>query len=200
MAAFERVSPLARSSARTLLRFYINYSDALHHVVADGWSLGVLGAEISALYNAFVAGKPSPLPDLPIQYRDFVAWQRDWLSGPRLERQLAYWRAKLTGSDTLLDLPTDRPRPLAQSHRGAMRHLLLPGPLTAGIEQLSGRIGCALGMGGRPPTGMTRPVRQAATCERPDSPHPWPGCRSQWRDRTGLSPVSLTPPQMVPTT
>ncbi|MGD9659469.1 MAG: amino acid adenylation domain-containing protein, partial [Methylocystis sp.] len=91
----------------------------LHHIVSDGWSSGVLIREFAALYEAFVAGRPSPLPDLAIQYADYAAWQREWLQGEVLERQLAYWRDRLADAPPTLDLPTDRPRPATQDHAGA---------------------------------------------------------------------------------
>ncbi len=86
----------------------------LHHVVSDGWSMGVLVREVSALYQALLRGEPSPLPPLPVQYADYALWQRAWLAGERLERQLGWWRERLAGAPSTLDLPTDRPhRPLA---------------------------------------------------------------------------------------
>ncbi|HTG35054.1 MAG TPA: amino acid adenylation domain-containing protein [Thermoanaerobaculia bacterium] len=83
----------------------------IHHIVADGWSLGVLVEEITALYGAVLAGAESPLPKLPIQYADFAVWQRSWLQGEERLRQLAYWRDRLAGSPAILELPSDRPRP-----------------------------------------------------------------------------------------
>jgi hypothetical protein len=74
----------------------------MHHIVSDGWSMGVLIQELAALYTAFKDGKPSPLPDLPIQYADFAAWQKQWLKGEVLERQLSYWKQQLAGANTLL--------------------------------------------------------------------------------------------------
>src|SRR6202034_827580 len=71
---------------------------AMHHIVGDGWSLGVLVQEVAALYRAFSRGEASPLAELPVQYADFALWQRDWLSGEVLERQLAYWREHLAGA------------------------------------------------------------------------------------------------------
>ncbi|HLL45635.1 MAG TPA: condensation domain-containing protein, partial [Longimicrobiaceae bacterium] len=91
----------------------------MHHIVGDGWSLGVLFREVSALYGAFLCGAGSPLPDLPVQYADYAVWQRRLLSGERLERELAYWRECLAGAPAVLELPGDRPRPAEQSHRGA---------------------------------------------------------------------------------
>jgi natural product biosynthesis luciferase-like monooxygenase protein/amino acid adenylation domain-containing protein len=91
----------------------------LHHIVADGWALGVLLRELGTLYAAFAAGRPSPLPALPIQYADFAWWQRSWLAGEVLEAQLAWWRERLAGL-TAFELPIDRPRPPVQTWRGAL--------------------------------------------------------------------------------
>jgi amino acid adenylation domain-containing protein len=91
----------------------------LHHIVSDGWSMGVLLNEVVTLYAAYVQNLPSPLPDLAIQYADFSHWQRQWLAGETLARQLNYWTTQLGGAPTLLPLPTDRPRPALQSYRGA---------------------------------------------------------------------------------
>src|SRR6185369_14534347 len=77
----------------------------MHHIASDAWSLGVLVEEIGALYEALAAGKPSPLPELPIQYADYSVWQREWLTGEVLAAQLAYWRECLTGVPHVLDLP-----------------------------------------------------------------------------------------------
>ncbi|MGZ4164376.1 MAG: non-ribosomal peptide synthetase, partial [Tumebacillaceae bacterium] len=90
----------------------------VHHIVTDGWSLGVVNRELVALYEAFVTSRPSPLPVLPLQYADFSIWQRDWLQGDVLEKQLAYWRKQLGGRLPVLQLPTDRPRPSKQSFKG----------------------------------------------------------------------------------
>ncbi len=91
----------------------------MHHIISDGWSLGVLGRELAALYEAYQAGQSSPLPELTIQYADFAVWQREWLRGEVLEKQLAYWREQLGGELPVLELPLDRPRPARQSYRGA---------------------------------------------------------------------------------
>ncbi|WP_164003063.1 non-ribosomal peptide synthetase, partial [Pyxidicoccus caerfyrddinensis] len=90
----------------------------LHHIVSDGWSTAVLVREVAALYDAYVQGRPSPLPPLPIQYADYAVWQRQWLQGAVLEAQLAWWQQQLAGL-TLLQLPTDKPRPPVQTFRGA---------------------------------------------------------------------------------
>jgi amino acid adenylation domain-containing protein len=91
----------------------------MHHIASDGWSMGVLFRELTALYEAYTRGKPSPLPPLPIQYADFAVWQRSQLRGRRLEYLLAYWRSRLAGASPLLELPTDRPRPPVQNFQGA---------------------------------------------------------------------------------
>ncbi|HLL48050.1 MAG TPA: condensation domain-containing protein, partial [Longimicrobiaceae bacterium] len=111
----------------------------VHHVVSDGWSMGVLFGELSALYGAFARGEPSPLAELPIQYADYAVWQREHLSGEVLERQLAYWTRRLAGAPSLLELPTDRPRPAAQSFRGARLRFELPAGLVDALGELARR-------------------------------------------------------------
>ncbi|HEX2078089.1 MAG TPA: amino acid adenylation domain-containing protein, partial [Longimicrobium sp.] len=101
-------------------------SITLHHIVADGWSTGVLYRELAALYGAFTRGEPSPLPELPIQYADYAVWHRARLAGPQRARQVEYWRARLAGAPVLLDLPTDRPRPPVQGSAGAAHPLRIP--------------------------------------------------------------------------
>ncbi|GAA2264412.1 hypothetical protein GCM10010430_56340 [Kitasatospora cystarginea] len=109
----------------------------IHHIVSDGWSLGVLVEELVTLYSAFVRGEPSPLPPLVHQYADFADWQRRWLDGEVFERQLDYWRRKLAGAPALLQLPTDRPRPAAQRIRNAVRRFVVPADLAAELVALS---------------------------------------------------------------
>ena len=110
----------------------------LHHIVSDEWSMGVLYRELTALYEAFGAGKPSPLAELPIQYVDFARWQSDWLQGEALDQQLSYWKKQLEGIPTM-QLPTDRPRPAAQSFRGACQSIVLSKELTAAVKAHSRR-------------------------------------------------------------
>ncbi|MEE8523271.1 MAG: non-ribosomal peptide synthase/polyketide synthase [Thermoanaerobaculia bacterium] len=119
---------------------------AMHHIVADGWSIGVFVREVAALYRAFVEGEPSPLAELPIQYADFAAWQRQWLSGEVLESQLAYWRERLADLPEALELPTDRPRPPVQTHRGGVVTATLPTPLVEELKALGRRQGATLFM------------------------------------------------------
>jgi amino acid adenylation domain-containing protein/non-ribosomal peptide synthase protein (TIGR01720 family) len=108
-----------------------------HHVSADGWSLGVLGREIGVLYAAFAAGLPSPLPDLPVQYVDYAAWQRRWMAGDRVDRQIAYWKEALAGAPRAIDLPLDRPRPAVPSHRGGSRTFEVPAATRAALAALA---------------------------------------------------------------
>ena len=117
----------------------------MHHIVSDGWSIGVLIQELGAIYTAFASAKPSPLPELPVQYADFAKWQREWLQGEVLETQLAYWRRQLNGI-SMLNLPADRPRPAIQSYRGKRLLLQLPKPLSEALEMLSQRQGVTLFM------------------------------------------------------
>ncbi|HKV07315.1 MAG TPA: amino acid adenylation domain-containing protein [Thermoanaerobaculia bacterium] len=118
----------------------------MHHIVSDGWSVGVFFNELSTLYDAFLSGKPSPLPELPIQYTDYAAWQREWLSGGVLEEQVDYWRNQLAGSPPALELPTDRMRPAIQTHRGAAVKAVLPADLTLALRELSRREGASMFM------------------------------------------------------
>src|SRR5918992_1547869 len=117
-----------------------------HHIVADGWSMEVFIRELSALYQAFSRGLPSPLVGLPIQYADFAQWQRRWLSGEVLAGQLAYWHGQLVGAPSLLELPTDHPRPPVKSFRGAMASFGLDSELTHGLKALSQQAGVTLFM------------------------------------------------------
>jgi len=120
----------------------------LHHIVSDAWSLDVLVREIVALYPVFQTQKPSPLPDLPVQYADYAEWQRAWLSDPEtLAGQLAWWRERLQGAPALSPLPTDRPRPPVQRFRGRNVHQELPAETVAALRRLCAREGTTLFMG-----------------------------------------------------
>jgi amino acid adenylation domain-containing protein len=117
----------------------------LHHIVSDGWSIGVLIRELGTLYPAFANNTRSPLPELPIQYADFADWQQEWLQGEVLETQLAYWKQQLDNIPSL-NLPTDKPRPATPSYRGATQFLELPKSLSEELEALSQRQGVTLFM------------------------------------------------------
>ncbi|HEY0386725.1 MAG TPA: condensation domain-containing protein, partial [Pyrinomonadaceae bacterium] len=118
----------------------------MHHIVSDGWSMGVLIKEVGALYRAFIEDEPSPLAELPVQYADFAVWQRRWLAGEVFETHLRYWRRQLGGELPVLNLPTDKPRPEVQSFRGSSRSLQLPVPLAEALNALSKREGVTLFM------------------------------------------------------
>src|SRR5262249_45906121 len=117
----------------------------MHHIVSDGWSLGVMLREFNALYDSFSRGTASPLPPLPVQYADYSEWQREWLQGELLERQLDYWRKQLAGHETL-NLPTDRPYPARPTLAGAMERARLPEPLLSKLKGLSDQQGVTLFM------------------------------------------------------
>ena len=140
------VAPLLRA---TLLRLSADehiLTLTMHHIISDGWSVGVLIREIAALYEAFTTGRPSPLPDLTIQYADFTDWERDWMQGDVLSEQLAHWEQKLAGELPVLELPADRPRPRVPSRRGGLRRFTLPRDLTESLKAIARREGATLFM------------------------------------------------------
>jgi amino acid adenylation domain-containing protein len=118
----------------------------MHHIVSDAWSIRVLMHELFQLYTAFREGGASPLPDLPIQYADFAIWQRDLLRGERFDQLLGYWRKQLADAPTLIDLPTDRPRPAQQSFRGATQAFSLPVALSQAVTAFGRGAGATLFM------------------------------------------------------
>ena len=113
----------------------------VHHIVFDEWSKVVLYRELSTLYEAFSSGRPSPLPEAMIQYGDFAEWQRTWLTEAALQEDLAHWASELEGAPSVLDLPSDRPRPSVASLRGGRRRLPLPPELTSALDELARREG-----------------------------------------------------------
>ncbi|MEH2221001.1 MAG: amino acid adenylation domain-containing protein [Nostoc sp.] len=119
---------------------------AIHHIAADGWSIGVLNRELSDHYRAISTGSSVILPELSVQYADFTIWQRQWLTTQVLERQLSYWKQQLVGAPPLLELPTDRLRPAIQTFRGATEQFQLDNKLTSGLTQLSHKSGTTLFM------------------------------------------------------
>jgi amino acid adenylation domain-containing protein len=108
----------------------------MHHIISDGMSRGVLVRELVQLYEAFANGRSSTLPELTIQYVDFAAWQREWLQGEVLDKQVSYWKEKLAGAPSLLELPADRPRPPVQSFHGARQPVVIPQELTESLREL----------------------------------------------------------------
>ncbi|HVG44986.1 MAG TPA: amino acid adenylation domain-containing protein, partial [Longimicrobium sp.] len=118
----------------------------MHHIVSDGWSMEVLTRELGTLYAAFRRGEANPLAPLPVQYADYAAWQRKWVDGEVLREQAGYWKAALSGAPALLELPTDRPRPVRQDHSGGTVGIHLDEELTAGLKALGQRRGTTLFM------------------------------------------------------
>ncbi len=117
-----------------------------HHAVFDGWSIGILHRELEAVYGASIEGRPSPLPELPLQYADFAQWQRQWLQGEVLAAQLAHWRRQLGDAPPVLDLPSDRPRAPVQTFRGALCSFLLPVEAALALRHLGREHGTTLAM------------------------------------------------------
>lgn len=117
-----------------------------HHIVCDGWSIGLFVRELTRLYQAYTHGTVSPLPELSIQYADFAAWQRDWLQGREMEQQLAYWKQQLGTHLPVLEIFTDHPRPTLPTYRGAAQSLILPASAIKALEQLAQQEDCTLFM------------------------------------------------------
>ncbi|HEX2187310.1 MAG TPA: condensation domain-containing protein, partial [Longimicrobiaceae bacterium] len=108
-----------------------------HHIAVDGWSGGIFFMEWRLAYGALLAGRPAGLPPLPVQYGDYAVWQREYLSGERLERQVAHWREHLAHAPAVLELPTDRPRPPVRSYNGGYFKPYLEPPLKARLEEMA---------------------------------------------------------------
>ena len=118
----------------------------MHHIVSDGWSMGIIWNELSVLYSAFLEGRKDPLPKLEIQYADYAVWQRQWIEGEVLREQAGYWKGALADAPALLELPADHPRPAEQDFAGSFAELVLDEGLTAGLKELSRRNGTTLFM------------------------------------------------------
>ena len=118
----------------------------MHHIVSDGWSLGVLTRELTAIYIARSLGQASPLPDLDLHYVDYACWQRSWMTGDVLDRQISYWKKQLAGVPALLELPSDRPRPAIQSSRGATESFVLSPELSQKLNVMAHNRGATLFM------------------------------------------------------
>ncbi len=118
----------------------------MHHIVTDGWSMGILFKELTVLYEAFSNGNPSPLPELPIQYVDFAHWQSQWLQGEVLQQELSYWKERLKGAPEVTELLTDYPRPAVQTFQGASEPVLFSKSLTEALKTLSKKQGVTLFM------------------------------------------------------
>src|SRR5262249_54928649 len=138
--------PLFRAKLVRLFRREHVVGVNMHHLVLGGWALGVLIREIRALYPAFMLDRPSPLPELPVQYADYAVWQRGWLRGEALARQVGYWKECLAGAPAALELPSDRVRPSVQSFRGAGHSFGLSRELSSALVELGRREGVTLYM------------------------------------------------------
>ena len=138
--------PLLRASLVQLDANDFVFLFVMHHIASDGWSMGILLSELMTNYKAFRQGEASPLGELPIQYADFAVWQREWLSGEVLAEQLGYWREKLKGSEPLLQLPTDRPRPPVQTYEGEKMSVQFGAELLEQLQSLSRKEGATLFM------------------------------------------------------
>jgi amino acid adenylation domain-containing protein len=138
-----RTGPLIRVQLVRLKDDEHIFTMVLHHIISDGWSMGVMVSELVTLYKFFAADKKkstsasSPLPDLTIQYADYAAWQREWLKGGILQRQIDWWKETLSGAPAVIDLPTDRPRPAVQSYHGATHTFTIPAEIASAVNALS---------------------------------------------------------------
>lgn len=138
--------PLLRAKLLQLADDEFVLFTTMHHIITDGWSIGVFIHELGQFYSAHAHGRPLTLPELPIQYADFAAWQRQQMQGPVLAEHLRYWQQRLAGAPSVLELPTDRPRPSIQTFGGARRLFILPRAVGDGLKTLSQREGCSLFM------------------------------------------------------
>ena len=118
----------------------------MHHIISDGWSIGIFVRELVSLYTAYSKGKQSPLDELPFQYADYAVWEKEWLQGEVLDRQLAYWKEQLDGAPPVLEFPTDRPRPSLQTFKGATHTLEIERDLREAVKDLSREEGATLFM------------------------------------------------------
>ena len=138
--------PLVRSTLLCLDEAEHILLFTMHHIISDGWSTDILVREVATLYECYCNGKPSPLPELPIQYADYAVWQRQWLQGEVLTTHIDYWKQQLQDNPPVLELPTDRPRPHVQSYRGSIQSFQLPQDVTVALKTLSQQEGSTLFM------------------------------------------------------
>ena len=129
--------PLLRTAVFQVAEEEYEFVFVAHHITFDGWSGSIFIDELAALYESFTLGQPSPLADLPIQYVDYAAWQREWAGQDAVQRHLAYWRDQLGGELTPLEFPSDRPRPETRTFAGAAHRFELSESLAQGVAQLA---------------------------------------------------------------
>jgi amino acid adenylation domain-containing protein len=149
----EAVRPFELSEGRLVRGMLLKLAEeehvllvTMHHIVSDGWSRAIWNEEAAALYQSYHEGRSSTLPELSLQYGDYASWQREYLQGERLERGLSYWRKQLAGATEVLELPTDYPRPVMRSYRGASERWQLSRELSEQLQELSQREGVTLYM------------------------------------------------------
>ena len=119
---------------------------AMHHIITDGWSISILFRELAHCYEAYASGREPQLPELPIQYVEYAQWQREYITGEVLAKQVEYWKNKLAGAQTILDLPTDRPRPTTHSWHGATEELIFESQVRAALKEFAQSEGATLFM------------------------------------------------------
>ncbi|HEY0386434.1 MAG TPA: condensation domain-containing protein [Pyrinomonadaceae bacterium] len=118
----------------------------MHHIISDGWSIGIFFRELTVIYNAYLRGQASPLPELSMQYADYTVWQRQWLQGEVLGQHLAYWKQHLAGAPATLELPIDRPRPAERSYQGAAQYITLSASTSDALRELCRQEGVTMFM------------------------------------------------------
>ncbi|GHO82466.1 non-ribosomal peptide synthetase/type I polyketide synthase [Dictyobacter formicarum] len=136
--------PLVRSRLYQLAKDEALFLVVVHHLVADGWSMGIFFRELSTFYSAFCRGDAPSLAPLPLQYADYTVWQQQWLQGDVLKEKLAYWENLLAGAPQILELPTDRLRPAVQTYQGAHVPFILPDPLVDALRTLGQQVDATL--------------------------------------------------------
>ncbi|MEJ1929745.1 amino acid adenylation domain-containing protein [Nostoc sp. NIES-2111] len=139
-------SPLIRACVVKIQEAEHAFILTVHHIIVDGWSTGILMRELATVYSALCNNLPPELSELPIQYADYAIWQRQYLQKDVLQRQLDYWKQQLKNAPTLLELPTDRPRPAIQTYRGAVQYVQLSNELSQALSDLSRQEGASLFM------------------------------------------------------
>jgi amino acid adenylation domain-containing protein len=138
--------PLLRTALLQLSRDQYILVLAMHHIITDGWSISILFRELAHCYEAYASGREPQLPELPIQYVEYAQWQREYITGEVLAKQVKYWKNKLAGAQTILDLPTDRPRPTTHSWHGATEELIFDGQVLAALKEFAQAEGATLFM------------------------------------------------------
>src|SRR5216684_5690091 len=138
--------PLLRTALLQLSRDQYILVLAIHHIITDGWSISILFRELAHCYEAYASGREPELPELPIQYVEYAQWQREYITGEVLAKQVQYWKNKLAGAQTILDLPTDRPRPTTHSWHGATEELIFESQVRAALKEFAQSEGATLFM------------------------------------------------------